>query len=88
MPGKGSAIVPEGGPLALSHAKAGIDIMMKNLAIEWGKHGIRTMSIVPGPIEGTEGMRRLTRETCDALELKVADELWPLPKYREMLFPV
>ena len=28
------------------------------------------------------------RETCDALELKVADELWPLPKYREMLFPV
>ena len=28
------------------------------------------------------------REWCDALELKVADELWPLPKYREMLFPV
>ena len=28
------------------------------------------------------------RENADALELKVADELWPLPKYREMLFPV
>ena len=28
------------------------------------------------------------REICDALELKVADDLWPLPKYREMLFPV
>ncbi len=28
------------------------------------------------------------REAADALELKVADELWPLPKYREMLFPV
>ncbi len=28
------------------------------------------------------------RETCDALELTLADELWPLPKYREMLFPV
>ena len=28
------------------------------------------------------------RESCDALELKVADECWPLPKYREMLFPV
>ncbi|MEO7455164.1 MAG: glutamine synthetase III [Gemmatimonadaceae bacterium] len=28
------------------------------------------------------------RETSDALELKVADECWPLPKYREMLFPV
>jgi glutamine synthetase len=28
------------------------------------------------------------RSCCDVLELKVADELWPLPKYREMLFPV
>ena len=28
------------------------------------------------------------RTACDALELIVADELWPLPKYREMLFPV
>jgi glutamine synthetase len=28
------------------------------------------------------------RETADALELLVADEQWPLPKYREMLFPV
>ena len=28
------------------------------------------------------------RERCDALELVVADDAWPLPKYREMLFPV
>jgi glutamine synthetase len=28
------------------------------------------------------------RSCCDTLELKVADETWPLPKYREMLFPV
>jgi glutamine synthetase len=28
------------------------------------------------------------RESCDALELMVADEYWPLPKYREILFPV
>jgi glutamine synthetase len=28
------------------------------------------------------------RSCCDALELKVADDCWPLPKYREMLFPV
>ena len=31
---------------------------------------------------------RETRAACDALELIVADELWPLTKYREMLFPV
>ncbi len=28
------------------------------------------------------------RACCDAIELSVADEQWPLPKYREMLFPV
>jgi glutamine synthetase len=28
------------------------------------------------------------REISDAIELKIADELWPMPKYREMLFPV
>ncbi len=28
------------------------------------------------------------RKCCDAIELSVSDECWPLPKYREMLFPV
>jgi glutamine synthetase len=28
------------------------------------------------------------REASDAIELKIADDLWPMPKYREMLFPV
>jgi glutamine synthetase len=28
------------------------------------------------------------RACCDALEVAVSDECWPLPKYREMLFPV
>ena len=28
------------------------------------------------------------RSGADALELAIDDELWPLPKYREMLFPV
>ncbi|HJU90367.1 MAG TPA: glutamine synthetase III [Gemmatimonadaceae bacterium] len=28
------------------------------------------------------------RAAADALELSVADEVWPLPKYREILFPV
>ena len=28
------------------------------------------------------------REGCDALEVMVGNEHWPLPRYREMLFPV
>ena len=36
--------------------------------------------------EGADAMAEV-RNVCDALELSVADEVWPLPKYREMLFP-
>lgn len=41
-------------------AKAGIDQLVRVLAMEWAPNGIRMMSIAPGPIEGTEGMDRLT----------------------------
>ena len=37
--------------------------------------------------EGADAMAAV-RECCDALELMVGDDQWPLPKYREMLFPV
>lgn len=34
-----------------------------------------------------EAMHAL-RDACDGLELAIGDQAWPLPKYREMLFPV
>ncbi|MFN2564289.1 MAG: glutamine synthetase type III, partial [Gemmatimonadaceae bacterium] len=37
--------------------------------------------------EGADRMAEV-RRCSDALELVVSDDLWPLPKYREMLFPV
>ena len=40
-------------------AKAGIEILMKTLAVEWGPEGIRANCITPGPTDDTEGMRRL-----------------------------
>jgi NAD(P)-dependent dehydrogenase (short-subunit alcohol dehydrogenase family) len=40
-------------------AKAGVDMLTRVLAIEWGGDGIRVNSIIPGPIEDTEGMARL-----------------------------
>ncbi|HUQ97874.1 MAG TPA: SDR family oxidoreductase [Gemmatimonadaceae bacterium] len=50
-------------PMAMqSHvcaAKAGIDMLMKCLAIEWGPAGVRLNSIAPGAVDDTEGMRRL-----------------------------
>jgi len=50
-----------GTPLQIhaSAAKAGVDAITKNLAVEWGRFGIRACGIAPGPIGDTEGMRRL-----------------------------
>jgi peroxisomal 2,4-dienoyl-CoA reductase len=53
-----------GTPLQLhvSAAKAGVDALTRNLAVEWGRFGIRVNAIAPGPIEDTEGMTRLVPE--------------------------
>lgn len=58
-------------------AKAGIDNLMRNLALEWGPFGIRSNSIVPGPVEGTEGVRRMVPEAIrDEFEQSI-----PLRRY-------
>lgn len=46
----------------VSAAKAGVDAMTRNLAVEWGRYGIRVNGIAPGPIEDTEGLKRLLPE--------------------------
>lgn len=40
-------------------AKAGIELFIKTLAVEWGPEGVRANCITPGPTDDTEGMRRL-----------------------------
>lgn len=56
----GQAYLPFSHQSHVGAAKAGIENLMTNLALEWGHYGIRSNSVVPGPIDDTEGMRRLT----------------------------
>ena len=51
-------------------AKAGVDMLTRTLALEWGPYGIRINSIAPGPIADTEGMRRLAPNETWARQYK------------------
>ncbi len=53
------AFIPMKAQLHVCAAKAGVDMITRTLALEWGAAGVRVNSIVPGPIDGTEGMARL-----------------------------
>src|SRR6185312_11663248 len=48
------------GQVHASAAKAGVDVLTRTLAAEWGVYNIRVNGIAPGPTDETEGVRRLS----------------------------
>ncbi|CAJ1400562.1 unnamed protein product [Effrenium voratum] len=49
-------------------AKAAIDAMTRNLALEWGDFGIRCNGVAPGPIAETPGLEKLSGGNADKID--------------------
>ena len=61
-------------------AKAGIQSLMRALAVEWGADGIRANFISPGPIAGTVGVQKLYEDRGRGEEIR---QQVPLGRYGE-----
>lgn len=70
----GQAVNPSMMQAHVCAAKAGINQLIRVLAMEWGPLGVRVNGISPGPIAGTEGMARLspTPESDKAITARIA----------------
>jgi NAD(P)-dependent dehydrogenase (short-subunit alcohol dehydrogenase family) len=60
-------------------AKAGVNMLVKCLALEWGPHGVRVNGLSPGPIEGSWGMLNVVSPT-EELREKIARAM-PLRRF-------
>ncbi|XP_014585775.2 peroxisomal 2,4-dienoyl-CoA reductase [(3E)-enoyl-CoA-producing] isoform X3 [Equus caballus] len=69
-------------------AKAAVDAMTRHLAVEWGPQNIRVNSLAPGPISGTEGLRRLGGSRASMRENVLASPLQRLGNKTEIAHSV
>lgn len=77
----GQSLIPLPNQIHANAAKAGVNMVVQTLADEWGVHGIRANVLIPGPIEGTEGVSRLIPD--DAARAHVTASI-PLGRFGEL----
>jgi NAD(P)-dependent dehydrogenase (short-subunit alcohol dehydrogenase family) len=57
-------------------AKAGIEKLTRDLALEWASSHVRVNSVAPGPIDDTEGMKRLAGDAAEKMKKQVPLGRW------------
>jgi NAD(P)-dependent dehydrogenase (short-subunit alcohol dehydrogenase family) len=60
-------------------AKAGVNMLVKCLALEWGPRGVRVNGLSPGPISGSWGMKNVASPT-DELVARISHAM-PLRRF-------
>jgi NAD(P)-dependent dehydrogenase (short-subunit alcohol dehydrogenase family) len=75
-----------GGPYTVPSAmsKAGINIMTKSLAVEWGSHGIRLNAIAPGPFPTKGAWERLNPQALSRGDTGGANPMGRVGKMSEL----
>jgi len=76
-----------GGPFTVpsAMAKAGVNIMIKSLATEWGPNGIRLNAIAPGPFPTKGAWERLSPQAGGSNELSEVGGRIPMGRNGEMV---
>jgi 2,4-dienoyl-CoA reductase [(3E)-enoyl-CoA-producing], peroxisomal len=64
-------------------AKAGVDQISHHIAIEYGPYGITSNVVTPGPIAGTEGMERLSKQDRSTDDVQIRRGI-PLGRWGEV----
>jgi len=78
------AHLPMAGQAHVCAAKAGVDMLTRTLAMEWGPEGLRINSVMPGPIDDTEGMRRLAPSEKQREQVRLSVPLRRLGSARDI----